>query len=230
MRASVNRVLAAAVIAALAGAGGCGKTAGRTVDVSAGEYYTELEYEALSNAEKSAYCAALAAERDRLQAAVETNQGDLLATRKEIESLRGQITPVEKEILRLDAEIRTLSSQISQLEALPLEWTVTEGECLSIISNYDEVYADAWKWPRIYRANLDKIEDPVWIYPGMKLVIPRDLPTEHKVVPYETLEIIAGYWEVYGDPAQWTRLYEANKGKVQDPYDLEPGLVLTIPR
>ena len=78
--------------------------------------------------------------------------------------------------------------------------------------------------------DLDKIEDPVWIYPGMTLVIPRDLPSEHRVAPYETLEIIAGYWEVYGDPAQWTRLFEANKDKVKDPYDLEPGIVLVIPR
>jgi nucleoid-associated protein YgaU len=230
MRAIVNPVLAAAVGAVLIASAGCSKTTGRSVDVSAGEYYTELEYEQLSNSQKEDYCAALEAERERLQADLETRQGEILATRKDIESLRGQITPVEKEILRLDAEIRTLSSQISQLEALPREYVVRVNDCLSIISNYDEIYADAYKWPRIYRANLDKIEDPVWIYPGMKLVIPRDLPTEHRVVPYETLETIAGYWEVYGDPAQWTRLYEANKSKVQDPYDLEPGLILVIPR
>jgi len=230
MRAIANLMLVAALGAAMAASSGCSKTRGRTVDVKAGEYYTEAEYELLSNSEKNAYCKALEVERDRLQQEVATNQADIQTTRKQIESLRGQITPTEKEILRLDAEIRTLTSQLNQLEALPREWTVREGECLSIISNFDEVYADAYKWPRIYRANLDKIEDPVWIYPGMTLVIPRDLPSEHRVAPYETLEIIAGYWEVYGDPAQWTRLFEANKDKVKDPYDLEPGIVLVIPR
>jgi nucleoid-associated protein YgaU len=223
-------VLIAAGAALLAAASGCGKTTGRTIDVRGGEYYTQAEFEVLSNQEKAAYCSALEAERDRLQAEVETTQGDIQATRKEIEGLRAEITPVEKEILRLDAEIRTLTSQANQMEALPRQWTVVEGECLSVISNYDEIYADAYKWPRIYRANLDKIEDPVWIYPGMKLVIPRELPSEHRVNPYETLEVIAGYWEIYGDPTQWTRLYEANKDKVKDPYDLEPGLVLVVPR
>jgi nucleoid-associated protein YgaU len=50
------------------------------------------------------------------------------------------------------------------------------------------------------------------------------------VAPYETLEIIAGYWEVYGDPAEWVRLFEANKDKVSDPNNLEPDILLKIPR
>jgi len=230
MRALMNVTVLIAAGGVLLVASGCSKTTGRTVDVKAGEYYSEQEWELLSNSQKSAYCSALEAERDRLRAELETNQGDIKATRAQIESLRGQITPTEKEILRLDAEIRTLSSQVTVLEALPREYTVMKDDCLSVISNRDDIYADAYKWPRIYRANLDKIEDPVWIYPGMKLVIPRDLPTEYKVAPYETLETIAGYWEVYGDPAQWTRLYEANKDKVKDPYDLVPGTIIVIPR
>jgi nucleoid-associated protein YgaU len=221
-------VLAAIVLMPLLS--GCGKTAGRTVNVQAGEYYTEAELALLSNDDKAKYCSALEAERDRLKADVEGNQKDIQATRKHIESLRGEITPTEKEILRLEAEIRTLTSQINQFQALPREYVVVPNDCLSVISNRDDIYADAYKWPRIYRANLDKIEDPVWIYPGMKLVIPRELPTEHKVAPYETLETIAGYWEVYGDPAQWSRLFEANKDKVKDPYDIPPGTIIVIPR
>ncbi|HEX6789889.1 MAG TPA: LysM peptidoglycan-binding domain-containing protein [Candidatus Krumholzibacteria bacterium] len=209
---------------------GCSKTTGRNVDVKAGEYYTEAEWAELSNHQRSKYCNDLQAERDRLKGEVEANQKDLQTTRKSIESLRGQISPTEKEILKLESEIRTLTSQINQFQSLPKEYTVVPNDCLSIISERDDIYADAYKWPRIYRANLDKIEDPVWIYPGMKLAIPRDLPTEHKVAPFETLETIAGYWEVYGDPAQWSRLYEANRDKVKDPYDIPPGTVIVIPR
>ena len=209
---------------------GCSKTAGRHVDVAAGEYYGEDEFAKLTKSEKEAYCAALEAERNRVQTDLELNQEDLVATRKEIDSLRNQITPVEKEILRLEADIRTLSGQVAALERLPREYTVKEGDCLSIIADRDDIYAAASKWPRIYRANLDKIEDPVWIYPNMVLVVPRELPTEHRVAPFETLEMIAGYWEVYGDPAQWTRLFEANKDKVNDPTNLEPNIILTIPR
>ncbi len=209
---------------------GCSKTTGRHVDVSKGEYYGEDEFAKLSNSEKSAYCAALEAERNRVQTEHTLAQEDLVATRKEIDALRKKITPVEKEILKLESDIRTLSGQIAALERLPREYTVQDGDCLSIIADRDDIYAAASKWPRIYRANLDKIEDPVWIYPKMVLTIPRELPTEHRVAPFETLEMIAGYWEVYGDPSQWTRLFEANKDKVSDPTNLEPNIVLTIPR
>ncbi len=209
---------------------GCAKTTGRHVDVKAGEYYSEDELAKMSPSDQAAYCSALETERNRVQTELTLTQEDLVATRKQIDGLRNQITPVEKEILRLEADIRTLTGQIAQLERLPHDYTVKEGDCLSIIADRDDIYAAASKWPRIYRANLDKIEDPVWIYPNMVLTIPRELPTEHRVAPFETLEIIAGYWEVYGDPAQWTRLYEANKDKVSDPTNLEPNIVLTIPR
>ncbi len=209
---------------------GCGHTSGRHVDVKVGEYYSEEEFAKLSNSDKSAYCAALEAERNRVQTEFTLATEDLVATRREIEGLRNQITPVEKEILRLESDIRTLSGQIAALERLPREYTVKDGDCLSIIADRDDIYSAASKWPRIYRANLDKIEDPVWIYPNMVLTVPRELPNEHRVAPFETLEMIAGYWEVYGDPAQWTRLYEANKDKVSDPTNLDPDIVLTIPR
>lgn len=223
-------IAAVTVVAAMAGLTGCSKTTGRTVDVKSGEYYSEDEFAQLPNSQKEEYCKALESERTRLQADVEAKQAELVATRKNIEALRNQIAPVEKERLRVEADIRALTSQVTKFETLPREWKVTEGECLSTIAERDEVYADWTKWPRIYRANLDKIEDPVWIYPNMTLVIPRELPSEHVVAPYETLEQIAGYWEVYGDPAEWVRLFEANKDKVEDPTNLEPGIVLTIPR
>jgi len=211
-------------------AAGCSKTTGRKIDVAKGDYYSEEELLAMSNSERDAYCKALEAERNRIQSELALAQEDLVNTRKQIDQTRNQITPIEKEILKVESDIRTLSGQVATLERLPREYTVKEGDCLSIIADRDDIYAAASKWPRIYRANLDKIEDPVWIYPNMVLTVPRELPTEHRVAPFETLEMIAGYWEVYGDPAQWTRLYEANKDKVSDPTNLEPNILLTIPR
>ncbi len=220
------------VLGALVASGslGCSKTRGRSVDIKQGEYYSGDEFVALPNNERRAYCNGLEQERDALQSDLDGTQGDLAATKKRIDSLRNLITPVEKEILRVEADIRTLAAQVAQFEALPRTYRVIAGDCLSIIAEKDDIYADWTKWPRIYRANLDKIEDPVWIYPDTSLVVPRDLPTEHRVAPYETLEIIAGYWEIYGDPAQWVRLFEANKDKVRDPNNLESDIVLTVPR
>lgn len=209
---------------------GCSRTKGRTVNIDAGEYYSEDEFAALSNKKKAEYCKALETKRNQMQADLNAKHNEVTATKQRIDSLRNQIKPVEKEILRVESDIRTLSAQVAQFQALPKTYKIQAGDCLSIIAEKDDIYADWTKWPRLYRANLDKIEDPVWIYPDTTLVIPRDLPTRHIVAPYETLEIIAGYWEIYDDPSQWVRLLDANKGKVNDPNNLEPGTVLVIPR
>ena len=58
-------------------------------------------------------------------------------------------------------------------EALPTTHTVVKGENLWNIAGYKHIYGDPTKWPQIYRANRDKIENPDLIYPGQVLVIPR---------------------------------------------------------
>ena len=57
---------------------------------------------------------------------------------------------------------------------LPYSWTVWRGENLWRIASYPEVYSSGKEWPRIYRANQDKIKDPDLIYPGQEFEIPRD--------------------------------------------------------
>jgi LysM repeat protein len=209
---------------------GCGRSSGRSVDVSAGEYYSEEEYEELSNKEKEAYCTGLQTELNMLQGQVDERRGELTATRKQIESLKNQITPIERELLRIDSDIRSLTGQIEELEALPKTWNIQSGDCLWLIAGYEEVYSDPVKWPRIFRANMDKIMDPEWVYPDTVLVIPRDWPRQHTVSLDESLSIIASYWEVYSTPMEWTRLFEANKDYIRDPDLIYPEQVLKIPR
>jgi nucleoid-associated protein YgaU len=55
----------------------------------------------------------------------------------------------------------------------PAEHTVREGEYLSLISSYWEVYGSARQWPDLYKANKDQINDPDLIYPDQVLRIPR---------------------------------------------------------
>lgn len=226
---SIIRLSAAVAASALLFVG-CSGTKGRHIDVTAGEYYSQDEYAELSNKEKEAYCSALESELGTLQGEVEAKHEELTATREQIEKLRNEIAPIERELLRIDSDIRTLTSQVAELEALPESWNIQSGECLWIIAGYEDVYSDPVKWPRIYRANTDKIMDPEWIYPDTVLVIPRDWPRQHLVALDESLSLIASYWEVYGNPMEWTRLFEANKDRIQDPHLIEPEQVLAIPR
>jgi nucleoid-associated protein YgaU len=228
LRNTSRFIVALALVAVVAS--GCSRTKGRQVDVSAGDYYSQEEYEALSNGEKKGYAVALEQELGMLQGHADERRDELTATRQQIESLRSQITPIERELLRIESDIRSLTSQVTELEALPQNWNIQSGECLWLIAGYEEVYSDPIKWPRIYRANTDKIEDPEWIYPDTVLVIPRHWPRQHEVALDESLSIIAGYWEVYGDPMAWTKLYEANKDVVIDPNRIELQQLLTIPR
>ncbi|NOQ69705.1 MAG: hypothetical protein GQ573_06340 [Gammaproteobacteria bacterium] len=45
-------------------------------------------------------------------------------------------------------------------------YSVVRGDNLWNISGKDEVYADPYQWPLIYKTNRDKIKDADLIYPG----------------------------------------------------------------
>jgi len=200
------------------------------VDLSKGQFYTEEEYQKLSKKEREAYCASLAEEAKRQEQRLKEAESKLASERAKIDDLKAKLKKVDSQLNPLEAKVADLERQIKELEALPKEWTVKEGESLYKISGYTEIYSDPTKWPRIYRANRDKIEDPNLIYPGWVLRIPRGLPSTHVVVEGEWLAKIAGYWEIYDDWRQWTRIYEANKDKISDPDLIIPGWELKIPR
>jgi uncharacterized protein YpmB len=56
------------------------------------------------------------------------------------------------------------------------------------------------------------------------------LPTTYTVQKGETLRDIAGYSEIYGNPLEWPRIYQANRESIKDPDFIYPGQVLRIPR
>ena len=56
------------------------------------------------------------------------------------------------------------------------------------------------------------------------------LVMQKRVRKDEYLGRIAGYWEVYDNYREWTRLYEANKDQISDPNLIYPGQVFLIPR
>ena len=57
-----------------------------------------------------------------------------------------------------------------------------------------------------------------------------EVKTSHTVVRGECLWRIAGHSDVYGDPYQWTRIFNANRDKINDPDLIYPNQVLALPR
>jgi nucleoid-associated protein YgaU len=164
---------------------------------------------------------------------------------QDLEFRRDEIDGIETDINGLKAwpaaglpamqrKIGGLRNALAELRAklpkLPRTYTVVKGECLYVISGYSQIYDDPLKWPRIYRANRDKIKDPNLIYPGWVLDIPRGYPSTHTVVAGEYLSKIASYWEIYNDASQWPKIYRANQDKISDPDLIYPDQVLSIPR
>jgi nucleoid-associated protein YgaU len=199
-------------------------------DVSRGQFYTEEEYQKLSGDEREAYCNSLADEMNSQKDMLSDYQGQLEAEQRAVADLKAKIAKVDAELNPMKAEAARLQKEIDYYNSLPTQWTVKNGESLYRISGYEEIYADGTKWPRIYRANRDQIEDPNLIYVDQILAIPRGLPMKYTVVADDYLGKIAGYWEIYDDWRQWTRIYEANKDKISDPDLIHPDQVLDIPR
>jgi hypothetical protein len=61
---------------------------------------------------------------------------------------------------------------VEPTEAKPTKYVVKKGDSLWKIAG--KVYHNPLKWPRIYRANKDKIKNPNKIYINQVLVIPQD--------------------------------------------------------
>lgn len=66
----------------------------------------------------------------------------------------------------------------------------------------------------------------------LKELIPRKIKkiNSYIVKKGDTLPKISAMPEVYGDPLKWRKIYEANKEKISQTYELKPGTVLIIPR
>lgn len=70
-------------------------------------------------------------------------------------------------------EMKELKRQVREEagpEAATRTYVVESGDSLSKIAK--ELLGDAERWPEIYEANKDKIDDPNEIHPGQELEIP----------------------------------------------------------
>ena len=226
-------VLTLVVLVAIALVTGCAPQITRMADPSDGDFYTEEEYQKLTNDQREAYCADLLDAYEEAEGCVDDKRADLARETTAIDDLDGEMANLTPRLRSLRSEVEALRSEIAYFEGLPRVYTVQKGDFLYKISGMEEVYADPLKWKRIWRANKDVLEsftDPNLIYPDWELVIPRDWPRSYTVKDGENLWMIARRWEIYGDGRMWTRIFEANQDVLSDPDFIKAGQILTIPR
>lgn len=107
-------------------------------------------------------------------------------------------------------------------------YTVIRGDYLWKIAAMKKHYGDGMKWMRIYSVNRDQIKNPDRIYPKQVFYIPFEVQANQVLVKKgQNLSSLAD--ELYGDPFQWRKLYEANKGLITDPTTIYPEMILTVP-
>ncbi len=222
--------VALVLLVALALVTGCGSGIQRTADPSAGDFYTEEEYQKLSKDQREDYCVDLLREYENAQDGAARARDDIGKEQGAAADLDAEMAKLTPRLRELKGEVDALNGEIAWFEGLPRVYIVQKGDFLYKISEMDEIYADPLKWKRIYRANRGLIDDPNLIYPDWELTIPRDWPHSYTVGVGESLWRIAGYWEIYGNSTMWSRIYEANQAEISNPDVIQPGQILTIPR
>ena len=209
---------------------GCSRHKARPIEITQGEYYEDEEYQKLSKKDREAYCIALAEGLETLKVRSEEAETELTENKEDIRNFTKELRVAERKYSTLTTQINELTRQKEELEALPKSWVLQYGECLWVVAGYEEIYGDPIKWPRLWRGNKVLVEDPDWVLAGWELKVPRTWPKRHMVIQDEWLAKIAGYWEVYDNYREWPLLFEANKGRIQDPDLIFPEQELVIPR
>ncbi len=118
-----------------------------------------------------------------LAALRQMSPADLAAAKARVDALEAKIRALRDNKLVLIPEhmrrVQTLSTDFMQMKRgmVPANTTYTVGtwrkdrDCLWNIAKKPEIYNDPFAWPKIWRANMDKIHNPDIIQPGMQLTI-----------------------------------------------------------
>jgi len=162
---------------------------------------------------------------------------DLLKSKDEVADLEKRLaaakgskiailTEMQEKIAKLEANLAALQTK---MEGINDKYTVIKGDYLWKIAKKPDIYNDPYQWIRIFCVNRDKIKNADLIYPEQVLTIQRTLGrNEYLVQKGDDLKKIAG--SVLGDPAKWTKIYEANKDVLSSPKLLYPWQVLSVPK
>jgi len=177
---------------------------------------------------------------DQLEGLLALSPEELYQSQDEVEAAKKKLAELKEsnfahlnEAKEKFKEIENLLERIDAKMPEPVNdvYTVLRGDYLWKISGKDDIYDDPYQWVKVWSANRDQINDPDLIYPDQKFDIPRQLQNnEHLVVRGENLSKIASYGEVYGNPFEWQKLYNANKKIISDPNVIYPHQIITVPK
>jgi len=143
---------------------------------------------------------------------------------------RAKLPEIAAQLREIQNLLERLKARAAQAKPKIETYTVIRGDYLWKIAGKPNIYADPYQWMRIYSFNRDEIRNPDLIFPAQIFKI-------HKVVERgqylvnrgDFLRKIAGLPEVYNDPFQWKKIYEANNTIIEDPNLIYPHTVLFIP-
>jgi nucleoid-associated protein YgaU len=174
-----------------------------------------------------------------LKGLVALSPEELLRRADEVEAAEEKLNELkESPFSQLDEAMAKIDEAESLLERIKAKmpegmdsYTVQRGDYLWRIAGMSDIYSDPYQWVKIWTANRDQINNPDLIYPNQRFDIPRRvMGNKHVVASGEFLSRIAGYSEVYGDPFEWQRIYNANQKVISDPNMIYPHMILNIPQ
>jgi nucleoid-associated protein YgaU len=139
-------------------------TSSAAVEVARGETPSDIAAET-SPAATAGAPAGTAAEIELRKAAERTGLNDLQLGR--IERARRLI--VAGDSAQALEQMQVLNAELDNAAVL---YTVAAGDNLWRIAEKPSVYGNAFLWPLIWRANIDRVKEPYQLYKGMKLKVP----------------------------------------------------------
>lgn len=144
---------------------------------------------------------------DDIYSMLGVSEADVASFRQRLGMLEGRI----REMQRLNDDM--LADRQAEVRALESELNGMRGERVAALPEfYDRIIADARDIKALYREK--KIKGYVvgtW--------------AENR----DCLWNISGKSEIYGDPFQWPKIWQANTDQIKNPDIIQPGWVLTIP-
>lgn len=158
-------------------------------------------------------------------------RGEVAAIDSRVAELKQSNMAALPEMLDKLATIDQLLAELKARIAQPvvIDYKVVRGDNLWNISKKEQIYADPYMWPRIYRKNKDQIKDPDLIYPKQVLAVPFGVAENQYLVSRgDFLFKIAV--ELYNNAGKWHKIYEANKQQIIAPDLIFPAQVLDIPQ